>query len=78
VAYGTPENNFLAIARHWNMHLANRGIIKEGGECLHEGDVALLLIYLKGARLSFNPSHLDSWCDIAGYGACGAEVTGAK
>ena len=29
---------------------------------------------LKVARLMETPKHEDSWVDIAGYGACGAEV----
>lgn len=29
---------------------------------------------LKIARISENPQHMDSWCDLAGYAACGGEI----
>ena len=28
----------------------------------------------KMARLRHDPAHTDSWVDVAGYAACGAEV----
>jgi len=36
-------------------------------------DVALMMALLKIARLKGNPIHGDSWVDLAGYAACGAE-----
>jgi hypothetical protein len=39
--------------------------------------VALCLIDLKLARLTRDPSHLDSIADVAGYAACLREVTRA-
>ena len=39
--------------------------------------VALCLIDLKLARLTRDPSHLDSIVDVAGYAACLREVTRA-
>jgi hypothetical protein len=44
------------------------------GRQLVAGDVALLMIGMKLARLRHNPSHEDSWVDVAGYAACGMEV----
>lgn len=38
----------------------------------------LEMICLKIARLVHNPSHLDSWIDIAGYARCGVMVTEPK
>lgn len=72
VAYGKPENNFKRISDLWNTYLecrppGHRGVITEG-------DVAILNILLKIGRLAGNPGHYDSWVDIAGYAACGAEV----
>jgi hypothetical protein len=29
---------------------------------------------IKVARLSTNPTHKDSWIDLAGYAACGAGI----
>lgn len=71
-SYGTPENNFLRIARRWNVHLLNRyGARVE----LDATDVAAMMADMKLARLEETPSHQDSWTDLAGYAACGAEVS---
>lgn len=71
--YGTPEENFERIARHWNTHLTNRFGVGSNG--LASTDVAIMLALVKIARLENDPSHLDSWVDIAGYAACGGELT---
>ena len=36
-----------------------------------------MMALLKIARVKYNPRHADSWVDIAGYAACGAECAGA-
>jgi hypothetical protein len=41
-------------------------------------DVAVPMILMKLARLANAPKHRDSWLDIAGYTACGADVTEAQ
>jgi hypothetical protein len=41
-------------------------------------EVAALMILMKLARLANNRAHRDSWADIAGYAACGADITEAK
>lgn len=41
-------------------------------------DVAVAMVLVKVARLETNPTHFDSWVDIAGYAALGAEVADAK
>lgn len=82
--YGAPEQNFARIARLWNAHLVNRygaSIDKHPSLALPHldaADVAMLLAQVKMARLQNQPSHLDSWVDIAGYAACGAEIAGAQ
>ena len=68
--YGTPEDNFGRIARLWNIHLTNR----HNGP-LTPADVAQMMVLMKVARLENTPAHLDSWTDIAGYAACGANIT---
>jgi hypothetical protein len=74
--YGKPADNFLCIARLWNAHLVNAGIVRSPEEALLDpGDVAMMCALLKIARLEHQPNHLDSWVDLAGYAACGGELT---
>ena len=66
-SYGGPEASFATIGRMWGAYL-----------CVADfdpGDVAAMLALMKLARLGHNGSHWDSWLDLAGYAACGAEVT---
>lgn len=65
-AYGSPEDNFGRIAALWSVHLQKQ---------ITSTDVAVMMALLKIARLQSNPSHEDSWVDLAGYAACGAECT---
>lgn len=67
--YGKPEDNFLNTVRLWNEYLQAKG----HSIVLAPADVAAFMILLKVARLSTNPEHSDSWVDVAGYAACGAE-----
>jgi hypothetical protein len=64
-SYGGPEDSFHLISRYWSAHL---------GTIVSATDVAVMMALLKIARLKGNPLHLDSWVDLAGYAACGAEV----
>ena len=59
-----PEDSFSAIAGMWSAYL---------GRPVSSADVACMMALLKIARLKANPHHGDSWVDIAGYAACGAE-----
>lgn len=84
-AYGTPENNFGRIARLWNSHLVNVGILDadvmgdpeaKGG--ITPGDVSLMMALMKIARLAETPDHRDSYVDLVGYALTGAEVNGVQ
>ena len=66
--YGPPQELFAHIARRWSLVL---------GIEVSPAQVALCLIDLKLARLSRDPTHLDSIVDVAGYAACLREVTRA-
>lgn len=62
--YGEPEDSFGTIARLWSACM---------GKEFTPSDVALMLGMVKIARLAANSGHRDSWVDLAGYAACGAE-----
>jgi len=66
-SYGSPKTNFQDIARLWNS--------VQFASVYEPENVALFMILVKVARLMNDPSHEDSWIDIAGYAACGYEVT---
>lgn len=64
-SYGDPDQDFARIAELWTTYL---------GYEVKPHDVAVMMILLKVSRLSWNPSHKDSWLDIAGYAGCGYET----
>ena len=66
--YGHPEDSFALIAALWSRYT---------GCDISTADVAAMMILLKLARVEGNPRHMDSWIDIAGYAACGAECAAA-
>lgn len=68
-SYGTPENNFSLIAKLWSVYL---------GKEISAQDVAMLMVLFKTARIKSGTATKDSFVDIAGYAACGAEVSEAK
>ncbi len=63
--YGTPQENFGAVARMWSAYL---------GQDVAASDVCHLMALLKIARLRNGP-HEDSSVDGCGYLALGAEVS---
>ena len=67
-SYGPAAESFEAVAARWSLVL---------GITVNPAQVALCLIDLKLARLTRDPTHLDSIVDIAGYAACLREVTRA-
>ena len=64
--YGGPEDSFQRIAALWAAY---------GATSYTREDVAIMLGLVKIARLASNPAHRDSWVDLAGYAACGAECS---
>ncbi len=68
--YGEPEDNFTRIAMLWNAYLACRRFPTVP---LTATDIAIMSGLFKVARLANDPTHQDSWVDLAGYAACGAE-----
>lgn len=66
--YGEPEDCFALIARLWTDYTA---------VSLSPADVAAMMILLKVARVRNGKAKEDSWVDIAGYAACGAECAAA-
>lgn len=75
-SYGEPEDNFQNIANIWNAQGYCFGSFMRGESArnLTAADVALMMAGMKLARLKHNPTHRDSWVDMAGYAACGYEV----
>ena len=69
--YGGPEDSFGRIAALWSSYLSNNDI----EVVFSTADVACMMALLKIARLRNSPDHDDSWVDLAGYAACGSEVS---
>lgn len=69
-AYGNPEDNFRNIAELWSTYLTASN---KSRTVVTPFDVSQLMILMKVARLSTNPTHRDSLVDAAGYAACGAD-----
>lgn len=65
--YGTPEDNFGIIAQLWTTYL---------GMYVTPIDVAMMMALLKIARIKSGGGTGDSFVDLAGYAACGAEIFG--
>ena len=63
--YGSPEDNFTAIAGFWSVY--------KGVE-FTANDVAMMMALLKIARIRTGTATDDSYVDLAGYAACGAEI----
>lgn len=70
VDYGDPVDDFSTTASLWQTYLA-RTIEARGGLNLQAHDVAVMMILLKVARISWTPNKKDHWADIAGYDGCG-------
>jgi hypothetical protein len=67
--YGTPENNFRQIAALWSAYT---------GQSYTPVDVAMMMALLKVARIKSGTGTEDSFVDLAGYAACGAEIKGTR
>lgn len=68
--YGSPTQNFTDTATLWNTLL--RPKLAEGQQ-IQPGDVAMLMVALKLARMVAQPKR-DNWVDVAGYAGCGYEA----
>lgn len=64
--YGSPEDSFSEIAGLWSFFL---------GTEIKAYQVAVMMALMKIARIKYNPTHADSWVDLAGYAACGSEAS---
>lgn len=74
--YGTPEDNFETIAGLWKTYLRRACVDEAGGVYIDANDVAMMMALLKIARIAAGGGKADSWIDLAGYAACGAECEG--
>lgn len=76
--YGSPENNFRTIASLWNSYLYGAGLMENPTPHVWKGikpkDVAAMMALLKIARAKAG-SKPDTYVDLAGYAACGAEIS---
>lgn len=63
--YGSPEDNFGIIAEFWSVY--------KGFE-FTANDVAMMMALLKISRIRSGTGTDDSYVDLAGYAACGAEI----
>ena len=63
--YGKPENNFAVIGKLWSAYI---------GHDISAEDVAMMMALLKIARIKTGVGTEDSFVDLAGYAACGAEI----
>ena len=64
--YGDAFINFTNIAQGWEVIL---------GTEVTPAQVALMMGWVKTARLINFPDHRDSWVDLAGYAGLGGEVS---
>jgi hypothetical protein len=65
-AYGDATECMSAIAERWSITL---------GTVVTPAQVVLCMLDVKLARLSHDPTHLDSIADVIGYAALLPEVT---
>lgn len=78
-SYGNPEDNFQTIATMWTAYWKARPITtEEAALTFTSADVAAFMALVKLARIANNAGKGDSWVDLAGYAACGAEVAHAS
>lgn len=73
--YGSPEDSFGCIAELWEAYLRAACIAPDAIVTVTPTDVAMLMALLKIARVGTScvGGTADSFVDLAGYAACGAE-----
>lgn len=64
--HGAPEDTFARLAVLWSVYL---------NVDIEPHDAAAMMALLKIARIRTNPGNDDNWIDLAGYAACGGEVS---
>ena len=64
--YGSPEDNFKTIANLWSAYKDVE---------FTATDVAMMMALLKIARVKGGNATEDSFIDLAGYAACGGEIS---
>ena len=67
--YGSPEDNFQSIANLWSSYK---------NVSFTALDVSMMMALLKIARIQTGTATEDSFVDLAGYAACGAEISDNK
>jgi hypothetical protein len=83
VQYGDPNADFQRTAAMWTAYLEGVRERQDPGASLtavvlDPHDVAAMMMLLKISRLAWSPEKRDSWLDIAGYAACGADCVHAS
>lgn len=73
--YGSPERNFETIAAFWETYLRANCVELGADVTILPTDVAAMMGLLKIARIASGNGKMDSWVDLAGYAACGGELT---
>lgn len=75
--YGGPEESFGVIAALWEVYVEACcvGSSAPVNVSIRPEDVAAMMALLKIARISSGGTHADSWIDLAGYAACGGEIS---
>jgi hypothetical protein len=68
--YGPPTANMDRLANLIRAYFGERPIFT-----LSAADAAAINVMIKLARVSQNPTHRDSWVDMAAYAAMGYEVS---
>jgi len=66
--YGEADDSFQRIADGWNI------IVRSTDGDLTPAHVAIMMDWMKSARLLQSMDHADSWVDKAGYSALGAQL----
>lgn len=74
--YGSPEDNFHVIAELWAAYIEARCVGNGVYVDILPEDVACMMALLKIARIAGGRGTADCWIDLAGYAACGGEITG--
>lgn len=67
--HGGAEHSFTSIAAIWSSRL---------GVDVTPEQVCIMMIDLKTVRAWGNPGHKDNWIDMAGYAACGGELSNER